>query len=203
MNREQANYCTKSYLQAFRNCPDNPAMSLDQWRTTLWQTALPDNFKHLQLEIYESWLKLRYAFLDTSFEDHKVLLQQLRKSYLLAIITNGPSAAQWEKIQKLKLQKYFDFIVVSDDIHIEKPDARIFHTACNYLGLPPGECIIIGDKLETDIQVISHFVHTSLFLPIRSRSSGCSETTFKGMKMDFMEAFWVVHGFLIVLCGVQ
>lgn len=88
------------------------------------------------------------------------MLRQLRKNYLLSIITNGPSASQWEKIQKLNLNmtknSLFDCILVSGDLGIEKPDVRIFHAACNYLNIAPHNAVMIGDKLETDIQVKSH-----------------------------------------------
>lgn len=71
----------------------------------------------------------------------------------MGLITNGPSNAQWEKVDKLNLKKYFDCILVSGDLPWEKPDPNIFFDACNYLGVQPRQCIMIGDKLETDIQV--------------------------------------------------
>lgn len=165
MGKEQANYCTTSYLKAFRKCPDNPSVSLDQWRSGLWQTALPEDYRHLTFDIYEQWLKLRYHYLELP-SDLVQMLKQLRKNYLLAIITNGPSAAQWEKVSKLGLNmngksSLFDCILVSADLPFEKPDPRIFLAACNYLGVAPSTCIMVGDKLETDIQVkcISIFIN--------------------------------------------
>lgn len=87
------------------------------------------------------------------------MLKQLRKNYLLAIITNGPSNAQWEKIKKLGLNmgksSLFDCILVSADLPWEKPDPRIFLAAASYLGVAPNSCIMVGDKIETDIQVKS------------------------------------------------
>lgn len=131
-------------------------MSLEQWRTDLWQQALPEPFRHLTHDIYKQWLDLRYHYMQLS--DGLVnMLRQLRKNYLTAIITNGPSNAQWEKIHKLGLdmgnKSLFDCILVSADLPFEKPDPRIFMTACNYLRVPPESCIMIGDKLETDIKV--------------------------------------------------
>lgn len=114
--------------------------------------SLPDTHTHLAGALYNDWLELRYKYLELTPET-VALLQLLRQSYLLAIITNGPSNAQWEKINRLKLNKYFDLFVVSGDLPWEKPNAQIFHSACNYLGVEPGNCIMIGDKLETDIQV--------------------------------------------------
>lgn len=152
MSRDIANECTTTFLRAFRRCPDNPDVPLDAWRQHLWHQALPDTHKHLADEIFTYWLQLRYKYLELT-PDIVALLQSLRKCYLMAIITNGPSNSQWEKIERLNLKKYFDCILVSADLPWEKPNANIFYAACNYFGVEPSNCIIVGDKLETDIQV--------------------------------------------------
>lgn len=147
-----ATQITSTYLRAFRRCPDNPDVPLATWRQHLWLQSLPDTHTHLAGALYNDWLELRYKYLELSPETVS-LLQSLRQSYLLAIITNGPSNAQWEKINRLNLNKYFDCILVSADLPWEKPNEQIFQAACNYLGVEPANCIMIGDKLETDIQV--------------------------------------------------
>lgn len=151
MNEKEADYCTANYLQEFRKCPDN-TKGLDGYRSELWKKNLPDKYKHLNNEIYELWLKLRYEFLEMP-QDLLDMLINLRKNYLLAVITNGPSAAQWEKIHKLDLQGFFDCILVSADLPWEKPNPLIFQTACNYLAVPASKCVMIGDQLKTDIKV--------------------------------------------------
>lgn len=83
--------------------------------------------------------------------DIKHLLQNLRQHYLIGLITNGPSNAQWEKVERLHLKPFFDIILVSGDLPWEKPHHKIFHEACGYLGIEPYQCIMVGDKLETDI----------------------------------------------------
>lgn len=75
-----------------------------------------------------------------------------REDYLLGLITNGPSRAQWQKIQRLGLRKYFDCVLVSGDLPWEKPDQNIFLEACKMLNVEPRVCIMVGDKLETDIK---------------------------------------------------
>lgn len=100
--------------------------------------------------IYLQWLELRYHYLALS-PDIKSLLVKLRQHYLLGLITNGPSCAQWEKVERLDLQNYFDVILVSGDLPWEKPNCKIFHKACNYLGVEPSKCVMVGDSLQTDI----------------------------------------------------
>lgn len=141
---------TATYLKLFRKCPDNSTCTLDAWRMILWNKALGEKFSYLAKKIYERWLYLRYHYLALDV-DIIVLLQRLRKKYLLGLITNGPSNAQWEKVRKLSLEEYFDIILVSGDLPWEKPEARIFEEACQYLNVTPSCCIMVGDKLETDI----------------------------------------------------
>ncbi|XP_022911767.2 N-acylneuraminate-9-phosphatase [Onthophagus taurus] len=140
-----------NYLRAFRKCPENPSMDLDVWRKLLWAQALGNDYKNLADEIYLTWIQLRYRYLALSTETLK-LLENLRKNnYLLGLITNGPSCAQWEKIQRLDLRSLFDIILVSGDLPWEKPNQRIFYEACDYLKVKPSKCLMVGDKMETDI----------------------------------------------------
>ncbi len=58
--------------------------------------------------------------------DVKSLLCELRSSYNLALVSNGNSDRQWEKIRACNLETYFDCIVVSGDTPWTKPDVNIF-----------------------------------------------------------------------------
>lgn len=153
MSVNEAEKCSTEYLKAFRKCPDNGS-GLDKHRGNLWRECLPDGYKHIYLEIYDLWLKYRYTFLGMA-EELLNLLRRLRSNYLVALITNGPSEAQWEKIHMLNLTNLFDCILVSSDLQWEKPHPLIFQTACNYLNVAPNNCIMIGDQLNTDIIVSS------------------------------------------------
>uniref|UniRef100_A0A2M4DRY3 N-acylneuraminate-9-phosphatase n=1 Tax=Anopheles darlingi TaxID=43151 RepID=A0A2M4DRY3_ANODA len=166
--RELANETATNYLAAFRRCPDNPDMALVQWRSQLWYDVLPATHQHLATELYGRWLEWRYRYLALPDEVH-TMLQTLRLQYLLGIITNGPTAAQWEKIDRLALNKYFDCILVSSDLPWAKPDRNIFYAACHYLGVPPGQCVMIGDKLETDIQVSQYMTSAVAITIVLSR----------------------------------
>lgn len=139
-----------NFLRRFRRCPENPRMPLDEWRLLLWIEALGEDNEDVADEIYVKWRKLRYRHLALS-EAKLNMLRSLHKQYQLALVTNGPSHSQWEKIRELKLAEHFDTIVVSGDLKWEKPQPEIFHRACTKLGVEPFECLMIGDKIETDI----------------------------------------------------
>ncbi|KAJ9591577.1 hypothetical protein L9F63_001931 [Diploptera punctata] len=146
-----ATLTTHTFLHNFRLCPDNSEVDLDVWRQLLWKQALGKQHATIAGDVYAEWLKLRYHYLTISSEVSS-FLWNLRKHYSLCLITNGPSRSQWEKIERLNLRPYFDCILVSGDLPWEKPDKNIFLKACNYLGVQPSKCIMVGDKLETDIQ---------------------------------------------------
>lgn len=147
---ENSNSACSLFLKKFRKCPQNPAMDLDKWRHLLWYEVLDDEQKQFSNDIYKKWLHYRYRYLAISKETQEMLME-LKQYYYLALITNGPSESQWEKIYRLKIQQYFDVVLVSGDLSWEKPDPNIFHKSCDILQIKPHHCIMIGDKLETDI----------------------------------------------------
>lgn len=150
--KEEANYATQNFLKSFRRCPDNTQLSLDIWRIHLWREALPPKYKQLAESIYPLWLEMRYYYLAMPDDYIKLLINLRQANYRLALITNGPSNAQWEKVRKLHVQPYFDCLLVSADLPWEKPNPNIFYAACKYLNVQPQECCMIGDKLESDIK---------------------------------------------------
>ncbi|XP_016981181.1 N-acylneuraminate-9-phosphatase [Drosophila rhopaloa] len=151
-SKDDAAQSTQNFLKAFRRCPDNSQTSLDTWRTHLWRESLPSRHKHLAEQIYPQWLKLRYRYLAVPADYVQLLLRMRQAGYALALITNGPSNAQWEKVSKLHVCGYFDLVLVSSDLPWEKPHPEIFYAACNFLKVKPQQCAMIGDKLETDIK---------------------------------------------------
>ncbi|XP_018898116.1 N-acylneuraminate-9-phosphatase isoform X2 [Bemisia tabaci] len=150
MSNSDAEEIVYTYLRIFRKCPHNPEVELNAWRLQLWSSALGGRYEHLKDAIYQQWLRLRFHFLALTSEVVDLLIQ-LRSSYLLVLITNGTSPSQWEKVDRLNLRRYFDGIFVSGDLPWEKPHPSIFFEACQFLGVEPHECIMIGDKMETDI----------------------------------------------------
>ena len=108
------------------------------------------NSNFFSAEVCESWKRIRSRHF-TFHSEVEVLLQTLHQHYKIALITNGPSHAQWEKISHLKAIELFDAIIVSGDMEYEKPQAEIFQLACHKLQVRPDKCVMVGDRFETDI----------------------------------------------------
>lgn len=69
----------------------------------------------------------------------------------IGIVSNGFREVQYRKLRSAGLEGVFDPIVLSDDVGINKPDARFFAAACRAAGVAPGQCVIVGDNARTDI----------------------------------------------------
>lgn len=80
------------------------------------------------------------------------LLDYLKKQgYKICLISNGFYEVQYNKMRSSQIDGYFDIVVLSDDLGINKPDRRIFDYARDKAGVEPGQCVIIGDNTDTDI----------------------------------------------------
>ncbi len=93
---------------------------------------------------------------NTSSKPHVVadtfeILDYLRHSYGLHVITNGFNESQAQKMDAAGLTSYFDLIVTSETTGHRKPDRRIFEYALEQLGARPEQCVMIGDNPLSDI----------------------------------------------------
>jgi HAD superfamily hydrolase (TIGR01509 family) len=69
----------------------------------------------------------------------------------MALVTNGASAIQREKIARFGLAPYFDGIFIEGEMGFGKPDERVFRNALAAVGAAPGDAWVVGDNLEWEI----------------------------------------------------
>lgn len=85
-------------------------------------------------------------------EGAKELVEKIRvRGFKTGILSNGFSEVQYNKLHSGGLARLFDFVVLSDDIDIHKPDVRIYRHAETVAQTPPERSVMIGDNCETDI----------------------------------------------------
>lgn len=84
-------------------------------------------------------------------EAAKPVLEALSESYPIVLVSNfyGNIA---KVLETYGIRKYFRSIVESAVVGIRKPDPRIFTLGVKALGLPAGECLVIGDSFRKDIE---------------------------------------------------
>jgi putative hydrolase of the HAD superfamily len=99
------------------------------------------------------------AFYSTEYVKSAILMDQalevithVRSKYRIGLITNGRTSIQYGKIDQLGIREVFDFITVSEEAGVKKPDPRIFALALDKLEVKPEECIYIGDHPVNDIE---------------------------------------------------
>lgn len=86
------------------------------------------------------------------YEETFRVLDALKGSYQLLLLTNGSPDLQKEKLAGVpNIAAYFDHIVISGEFGVGKPATSIFNHAMGLLGIEAEEGIMIGDKLTTDI----------------------------------------------------
>lgn len=103
-------------------------------------------------EIADNYSKIRLENLEL-FPKAAETLETFKKSgIILALITNGDAFSQRFKIDKFKLEKFFDIILIEGELGFGKPDARIYEKALNTLGITPKDAWMAGDNLEWDVE---------------------------------------------------
>jgi len=108
-----------------------------------------DNFD-LSYFVSESYIKLS-PYGTVLKKGARELLETLSVNYKLHVITNGFKEVQHIKLKQCDLQKYFDNIIISEDIGHNKPNLEIFKEAERQGNTTKEACLMIGDNFEADI----------------------------------------------------
>ena len=90
----------------------------------------------------ESWV---------SYPETESVLEILKeRGFKLGVVSNATDLVR-RVFDNLGLTKYFDFLVISDEVGVRKPSPRIFHLATEMAGTSPSRSLYVGDKLATDV----------------------------------------------------
>jgi putative hydrolase of the HAD superfamily len=77
------------------------------------------------------------------------VLEALHTRYKLAILSNFDRRL-YPVLEDLGVRPFFEAIVLSSEMGLDKPDPRIFAAALNALGVTPAEAVHVGDEPEQD-----------------------------------------------------
>jgi putative hydrolase of the HAD superfamily len=80
-----------------------------------------------------------------------LMLSRLRSVFRLGIVSNGTSATQRAKLRVLRLEPYFDPILISEEVGVRKPQPEIFWMAAKYWSIPSEHILVVGDDESADI----------------------------------------------------
>jgi putative hydrolase of the HAD superfamily len=91
------------------------------------------------------------------FDGSEKVLAYLQQKYALHIISNGFKETTLIKIDRCSLNPYFQNIIISEDVGVNKPDKAIFEYALDKASALKHESIMIGDSIEADIRGAQDF----------------------------------------------
>ena len=127
---------------------------IPEYRARSWLDAL----RHLGIDDESLAAELAQAFMIERRARHVIfpeslnVMHQLKRSYRLALITNGASDIQREKIEGAGLEPFFDPILISGNLGFGKPAPEIFAAALRQLNLAQDEAVMVGDSFSRDIE---------------------------------------------------
>ena len=98
------------------------------------------------------------------------LLEYLRPKYNLYILSNGFKELQSRKMQTAGIDKYFDALILSEEIGVNKPDSRLYEHAMRKTASEPQESLMIGDMFDTDIVGAANFGMDSIYYNPKGRT---------------------------------
>lgn len=113
-------------------------------RLGLKTADIPDDISNTYLSICPT----KENVIPDAFE----VLDYLKGSYQMHIITNGFDDIQDTKLNSSNLRGYFDKIFTSEGVGHKKPSKEMFNKAVEMIGVDKKSCLMIGDNLETDIK---------------------------------------------------
>ena len=111
------------------------------------QTVATDDDSEAAARCYRDAYDAAYRPVPGSIE----LLQRVKAERSIGIVTNHVVSEQVKKIATIGVRPFVDELVVSEDVGVAKPDAKIFEAALSRLGGTSDEAVMIGDSWSSDI----------------------------------------------------
>src|SRR5919198_1724851 len=84
------------------------------------------------------------------FDDAEQTIGVLSKQYDLGIIDNQLGGILY-LLERSNIKRFFKVIIISSKLQMKKPDPKIFQLAIDRAGYYSEDCVMIGDRLDTDI----------------------------------------------------
>jgi HAD superfamily hydrolase (TIGR01549 family) len=110
----------------------------------------PPGYEKVIASRLEAQIKQGRRDLFKFFDDAETTLQALSKNYEMGIIANQ-SEDILELLEKSGFDRFFKVKAISSSLKLKKPDSKIFELALREAGQNAEDCIMVGDRLDTDI----------------------------------------------------
>jgi HAD superfamily hydrolase (TIGR01549 family) len=104
----------------------------------------------------------------------EAIRQLKQQGYKLALIADGRPGTYYNVLTHYDLYRLFDAIAVSEEVGVEKPDARMFVHALDQLNITPPEyahTMMVGNSLARDIKGANNLGMISVWIDWSPRRS--------------------------------
>jgi putative hydrolase of the HAD superfamily len=120
------------------------------------------------------------------------VIKCLQAKHKIGLISNlSFSESAWQLLKTYKLENLFDFMVVSGDVNMRKPNIELFNLALDELDVNASEAVFVGDTLETDIKGALNVG----MLPVHINRRNCAVKTSSCLTIDKLEELLPLLGF--------
>ena len=110
----------------------------------------PPGYEKVIASRLESQIRQGRRDLFKFFDDAEPTLQALSKYCQMGLIANQ-SEDILELLEKSGFDRFFRVKAISSSVKLKKPDSKIFELALREAGQNAEDCIMVGDRLDTDI----------------------------------------------------
>ncbi|MBO7302288.1 MAG: YjjG family noncanonical pyrimidine nucleotidase [Bacteroidaceae bacterium] len=106
----------------------------------------------------------------------KELLEYLRPHYRLHILSNGFKELQAHKMSTTGILDYFDNLILSEDIGVNKPNRELYEHALERAEATVEKSLMIGDMFDTDIKGAANIGMDQLFFNPKNKECSFAPT---------------------------
>jgi YjjG family noncanonical pyrimidine nucleotidase len=108
------------------------------------------------------------------------VVRDLSSRFRLLLATNGIAVVQRSRFSRSSIRRYFEEVVISDEIGVAKPQTEYMDEAFSRMGHPAkSEVLMIGDSLSSDVAAgVNYGIDTCWFNPNQLPLDGSPKPTF-------------------------
>jgi putative hydrolase of the HAD superfamily len=125
-----------------------PGFRFQSWRRGLQACGIDND--HLAREL-DTLFATQRKHTNPFIPGAEAALVELGSTFRLAMVTNGLSDVQRDKIAQSGIGSLFEMIVVSAELGFGKPNPEIYHYTLKRLGIAPDEAMMVGDNILRDV----------------------------------------------------
>jgi len=132
------------------------------------------------IEYIRSKTNKKIRLIDGALELMKYLKS---KDIRICVLTNGIFVDQANKLVKLKLDGFVDYLVTSDMCTADKPDPKAFKYLLNKIGISQDQILMIGDDLVADIKGANDLGIRTIYF----KNSSLANAAMESVKPDYIK----------------